>query len=231
MRKFMSDKIIYTNKDKFFDSLMQPDLTAFHRQEDCKQTSTDKKENIYFPRFAFLKISKNSSSTFACANARADARAGKRAAMYNITSLLTSNINEMKLKKINYSELNDRQKETYNFQKVSSILSDYGFATIKLNDDWQNADFIAQHIDGITFLKVQLKSRLTLDKKYKNKNIHICFPNKETWYLYDHDELLEIFLQKYSNKMAESKSWKERGGYSWPSLSKTHLLILEKYKL
>lgn len=50
----MTDKIIFANTDK----LMQPDLTAFHRQDCCNTTSTDKKENINFPRFAFLKISK-----------------------------------------------------------------------------------------------------------------------------------------------------------------------------
>jgi len=137
----------------------------------------------------------------------------------------------MKFEKILYSELNSRQQESYNFQKISAILADYGFATIKLNDDWQSADFIAQHIDGNTFLKVQLKSRLTFGKKYRNKNIHICFPNNNTWYLYDHDELLDILLQKYSKTMAESVSWKLRDGYSWAKLSKDHLEILEKYKL
>ena len=53
-------------------------------------------------------------------------------------------------KKIKYGSLNNRQKESYNFQKVSSILAEYGFVTMKLNDDWQGADFIAQHIDGNT---------------------------------------------------------------------------------
>ena len=54
----MIDKIINTDKDKSVDRFMQPDSTAFHRQENCRLTSKDKKENIYFPRFAFLKISK-----------------------------------------------------------------------------------------------------------------------------------------------------------------------------
>jgi hypothetical protein len=63
----------------------------------------------------------------------------------------------MKFKKIIYSELNARQKESYNFQKVSAIFADYGFSTIRLSDDWQGADFIAQHIDNQVFLKVQLK--------------------------------------------------------------------------
>ncbi|HAO48811.1 MAG TPA: hypothetical protein DCR35_05650 [Runella sp.] len=137
----------------------------------------------------------------------------------------------LQLAKISYSDLNSRQKETYNFQKISSILADYGFATIKLNDDWQNADFIAQHIDGNTFLKIQLKGRLTFDKKYKDKNIYICFPYNESWFLYEHDILLNVFLKKFENKMADSISWKENGSYSWGSLSKEHLNILEIYKI
>ena len=137
----------------------------------------------------------------------------------------------MTLKKIEYSELNNRQKETYNFQKVSSILSDYGFATIKLNDDWQSADFIAQHIDGETYLKIQLKGRLTFNEKYKGKNIKICFPYKDDWYLIDHDKLLKIFLEKYPDAMAKSISWSVKGGYSWKSLSIKNLKIIEKFKL
>ncbi len=32
--------------------------------------------------------------------------------------------------KINYKDLNAKAKEIYNFQKVSAVLSDYGFTTI-----------------------------------------------------------------------------------------------------
>jgi hypothetical protein len=54
----MKDKIIFADKDKFSDRFMQPDCTAFYRQDSCRQISIDKKENKNFPRFAFLKISK-----------------------------------------------------------------------------------------------------------------------------------------------------------------------------
>ncbi len=137
----------------------------------------------------------------------------------------------MTFEKVDYNNLNSRQKETFNFQKVSAILSDYGFATIKLNDDWQSADFIAQHIDGNTFLKVQLKGRLTFDNKYKGKGIKICFPYSGEWYLFDHDELLKRFLEKYHNQMAESISWKDNGNYSWGNLSSEILELLVDYKL
>ena len=78
---------------------------------------------------------------------------------------------------IRYHDLtNAKQKENYNFLKVSAILADYGFMTMRLNDDWQGADFIAQHIDGETFLRVQLKGRLWFAKKYMDKSLFIvCF--------------------------------------------------------
>ena len=45
-----------------------------------------------------------------------------------------------------------KQIEQLNFQKVSAILADYGFQTIRLSNDWKGADFIAQHIGGIFLL-------------------------------------------------------------------------------
>jgi len=52
---------------------------------------------------------------------------------------------------VNYKDLNARQKEDHNFQKVAARLADYGFNCLRLTDDWQGADFIACHIDGETF--------------------------------------------------------------------------------
>lgn len=55
-------------------------------------------------------------------------------------------------KRVPYAELNCRQQESYNFQKVSAVLADFGFTTIRLSDDWRGADFMTQHVDGETFL-------------------------------------------------------------------------------
>jgi hypothetical protein len=77
----------------------------------------------------------------------------------------------MKLKLVKYSDLNTRQKEIYNFQKVASVLADYGFHCIKLSDDWQAADFLAYHKDGKDSLRIQLKGRLAIDKKYQGRKL------------------------------------------------------------
>ncbi len=140
------------------------------------------------------------------------------------------------MQNIKYSDLNSRQKETYNFQKVSGILADYGFATIRLSDDWESADFLAQHIDGKTFLKVQLKGRLTFDRKYIGKNIYICFPyrqgrvsNRRDWYLLNHDAVLEAFLKEEQLSLAENSPWTKTGQYSWPILSLRQIDILKRH--
>jgi hypothetical protein len=71
--------------------------------------------------------------------------------------------NARMFKRVAYRNLNSRQKEAFNFQKVSAVLADY--TTIRLLSDWRGADFIAQHFDGTTFLKIQLKSRLTFSEE------------------------------------------------------------------
>ena len=121
-------------------------------------------------------------------------------------------------KRIKYQELNSRQKENFNYQKVASELADYGFNCMWLNDDWQGADFIACHIDGALFIKVQLKGRLTLDKKYNGKEIHVAFNQGGQWYIYPHDQLQSELLAM--GLMLGSKSWDETGTYSWPNLSR-----------
>ena len=137
---------------------------------------------------------------------------------------------------VDYRCLNSRQKENYNFQKVSAILADYGFATIRLSDDWNGADFIANHIDGNLFLKVQLKGVLTLDSKYHGKDIWICFRREEVWYLYPHDEFLKWAL--LNTNIKNTQGWEisadgtpEKGKYTWPSPSRIIKEWLNKFAL
>jgi hypothetical protein len=131
--------------------------------------------------------------------------------------------------RVDYATLNSRQQEAFNFQKVSAVLADYGFTTIRLSSDWRGADFIAQHFDGSTFLKVQLKGRLTFDKKYLDRDLYICFPDGGEWFLYPHDEFLNAVLA--STNIGGTSSWKDRGAYSFPSLSRKIRELLQRYRL
>jgi hypothetical protein len=135
----------------------------------------------------------------------------------------------LQLRRIKYDDLNGKQKENYNFQKVSAVLAEYGFVTMRLSDDWHGADFIAQHNNGETFLKIQLKSRLTFDKKYRSKNVLIAFHCDGEWYLFPHDKLLTKFLAK--TNIANTKSWADKGGYHCGRLSRQAKKILKPYKI
>ncbi len=112
-------------------------------------------------------------------------------------------------KKVNYKDLNSKQKENYNFHKVSSKLADYGFNSMRLNDDWEGADFISINKDEM--IKVQLKGRFTIDKKYIGKDIYISFLEDEKVKIYKHDDALEVIPEN----VKISKSWSEVGNYSW----------------
>ena len=135
----------------------------------------------------------------------------------------------LNLARVPYTNLNCRQKENYNFLKVSAVLADYGFMTMRLTDDWQGADFIAQHVDGSTFLKIQLKSRLTFGEKYRGKELYVAFFDDPDWYLYPHDELLDRVLTETG--IRDTLSWSEHGAYSFPGLSQKMKALLEPYKI
>ena len=135
----------------------------------------------------------------------------------------------IKFEPIEYKNLNARQKENFNFQKLASTLANYGFNCIRLSDDWQGADFIACHIDGNTFVKIQLKGCLTFQKKYNGKNIYIAFNQDRKWYIYPHDELQKKILGL--DLMSGTKSWDVEGAYSWYRIPKKLEKLMDQYAI
>ena len=131
-------------------------------------------------------------------------------------------------KKRSYQALNSRQQESYNFQKVSAVLAEYGVVAIRLSDDWNGADFLALDPDGET-IRVQLKGRLTFSKSYIGKKLWIAFRVVERWLLFPHDEILEQVLA--STTIGDTESWRERGGYSFPSIPQNLQATLSEYQL
>lgn len=105
------------------------------------------------------------------------------------------------LKKIDYNALNARQKENYNYHKVASALADYGYDCMRLNNDWEGADFIA--VKDEQMLKVQLKARFTLSKKYIGKEIFIAFREDNDVYIFDHDKAVNFWGEGLNNR----KGW------------------------
>jgi len=115
----------------------------------------------------------------------------------------------MEFIKVKYNELNAKQKENFNYHKVASSLADYGYDSMRLNNDWQGADFIA--VKGEQMLKVQLKGRFTVDKKYIGKDIFIAFLESDSVKIYNHDAV----IMDLSENITSSKSWKQNGLYHW----------------
>lgn len=133
-------------------------------------------------------------------------------------------------KPVAYESLNSRQKENHNFQKVAARLADYGYNCLRLSDDWQGADFIACHVDGDTILKVQLKGRLTIDRKYLGKSIHIAFFHGQDCYIYDHDAFVS-HLEQNGLIGADSVTWHHAGVRHWPSPPGWAIKLLSEYRI
>ena len=133
------------------------------------------------------------------------------------------------LRAVRYENLNSRQQENYNYQKLSSVLANFGFITHRLSDDWNGADMIAQHIDGDSFIKIQLKGRLTFSKKYQGKDIWIAFRRFDEWYLYPHDTVLDVALAV--TNIPNTDSWIKDGGYSFPEIPESLTPTLLQYKV
>ena len=124
------------------------------------------------------------------------------------------------LKKVKYTSLNSREKENYNFHKVASALADYGYDSMRLNNDWQGADFIA--VKGDEIIKVQLKGRFTVDKKYIGKDIYVVFLEDNIVRLYNHDKAVSVL----NDGVLNSTSWDEKGAYSWGKTPKEYNCII-----
>ena len=141
----------------------------------------------------------------------------------------------IKIQRVDYASLNDRQKEHYNFAKVAGFLCEYGFHAIRLSDDWNGADFLALHKDKEITLKVQLKSSCTIYKKYQDKDIYLAFPaitngkDEKKWYLLSHDLL--IYIVGIHTNALETSSWKQEGLYRFPSLPQTLGIALQHFRI
>ena len=126
----------------------------------------------------------------------------------------------MDLSKVTYENLNAKQKENFNYHKVAAALADYGYDSMRLNNDWQGADFIAVKNDEM--LKVQLKGRFTVDKKYIGKDIYVAFIENGIIKIYEHDKVVKMLPKNILN----SSSWFDKGGYSWGKTPKIYDSII-----
>jgi hypothetical protein len=131
--------------------------------------------------------------------------------------------------KVPFDKLKACQQENYNYHKLASVLAEYGYTSIRLTDDWEGADLIAQHINGGVFLKIQLKGRLFFGQRYLGKGLYIAFRDGDNWFLYPHDEVLKKVWEISS--FEQTKAWRETKEYHFSSISEKIRTILKSYAL
>jgi hypothetical protein len=132
----------------------------------------------------------------------------------------------IRLEQVKYQDLPAKAQETYNFHKMAAILADYGYNCLWLNNDWNGADCIAIHTDGISDFKIQLKGSISFAQKYRMKNIYIAFFEQENLYIYPHDYILSQV-----ETIISDKKWLEKGTYFKTKITKRFKDILEPYKI
>jgi hypothetical protein len=138
----------------------------------------------------------------------------------------------LSLTPVKYSELNPKQQEIYNFHTVAALLMGCGFECVRLANDWGGADFLAYPKEaGQEILRIQLKGRPTIDKKYQDpeKKIYMAFPIDEVWYLIPHNKLLQ--LAEVHTKWTNTKSWNEVGIYHSPAPPQNFMNALIPFQL
>lgn len=62
------------------------------------------------------------------------------------------------LTKVSYKDLNSKQKENYNYHKVAAALANYGYDSMRLNNDWEGADFMSNPLIDQSTDKIGMKS-------------------------------------------------------------------------
>ena len=133
----------------------------------------------------------------------------------------------MNLTTIQYDEMSAKMQETHNFHKVAAVLADHGFDCQRIFNDWNGADFVANHPDQPP-ISVQLKGRVVIASKYQGKDLYVTCAVNGVWYMYSHDALVDHIKANHPNVIT-SQSWVNTGTYTWGTPSKWMLEWLEQY--
>jgi hypothetical protein len=136
-----------------------------------------------------------------------------------------------KLVKYEEAELRNSNKyvEYCNFVKLAAFLADFGYQCSWLSVDDSGADFICINIKDSYVFKVQIKSRITISKKYEGKDLYIAFPRVEKeynkdWVIVSHDELIPIFTTTENYIKNGGKSSESVPKYMWERIKEISII-------
>jgi len=138
--------------------------------------------------------------------------------------------------RVSYEGLDGRQKEVHNYHHIAALLARHGYASYPIRDDWNGGDMIARHMTDVTqaTLMIQIKGRVTFDRKYLGKRLWIGLPVRKNAYVYPHDIILNRYLSLRAGRgqpLEASKAWSEGGCVHWPTPTEELRQILEPYLL
>jgi len=131
-----------------------------------------------------------------------------------------------------YKDLGSKEQESFNSARLKSVMANWGYLeAFTINGDKRGADILFYRSSDGAVLKVQLKGRPVLDKHYYGKDIHIAFEDKAAcvWYVYPHDELMNTVLK--SGRLSGTKSWDERGSWSWSYVPQWLEKVISKWSI
>lgn len=100
--------------------------------------------------------------------------------------------------------------------RISPIFLDDGFIPFLPEFDTGIDLIIYREKDDLT-IKLQLKSRWTINRKYLGRNLAIAFPSDEGFYLAPHDALFAF--SKDNTNYLKTQSWLVSGQYHTRTLS------------
>ena len=130
-----------------------------------------------------------------------------------------------------FRDLDARQQEAFLIAKLGGVLANHGFTCSRLTTDWEGADLLAHRITG-EVLRVQVKSRCTIAKKYVGKDLWIAYPAAwpGEWVLVEHDVLLEA-IKTHAPRWLKTRSWTRQGLYNSAHPSAALLDALDRYRV
>ena len=92
-----------------------------------------------------------------------------------------------------FLNFDSRSKEAFNLAQLGAVLARKQEYLLRLPFDSNGADVLAYNPATLKTRPIQIKARLTISKKYVDRNLLIAFPNwssesRQDWYLLPHDE-------------------------------------------
>jgi hypothetical protein len=97
-----------------------------------------------------------------------------------------------------FLKFDGKSQEAFNTAQLGAVLARRQEYLLRLPFDSNGADVLSYNPETLRTTPIQIKSRLSISRKYLGKNLFIAFPiweteSRQAWYLLPHDTLAEIW--------------------------------------